>query len=1070
MSFFQQSVLNKYLQQLNDKAVTAGYEQFKTFFFNPEIQKNIDEAKEEQFQEGFLRELFVKILGYTINPEPNYNLTTEFKNETGSKKADGAILPPLSFGEGTIPMKSESGVRSKSESGVRRAIAVIELKGTNTPDLGIVEQQAFNYKNNQTGCEYVIISNFAKLRFFIHDAVSHIEFNLFTLSADEFKLLWLCLHKDSIFKGIPEKIKQESISAEDKVTKQLYADYSVFKNELWQDLVKNNPALDKLLLYQKSQKLLDRFLFIYFSEDKGLLPPNSISEIIKQWEELKERDEYRPLYDRIKKYFGYMNQGWKGKTYEIFAYNGGLFQPDELLDNFKIGDEVLSRHMQKLSTYNFSSEVDVNILGHIFEHSLSEIEAVTAQLEGKEHDESKSKRKKDGVFYTPKYITKYIVENTVGKLCEEKKTQFQIIEEEFAKGRKNRKKETIKSLDAQLKQYRQWLLGITICDPACGSGAFLNQALDFLIKEHRYIDELHALLLGGRIIFQDVENHILENNIYGVDINEESTEIARLSLWLRTAQKGRKLSSLNNNIRCGNSLIDAPTVAGDKAFNWQKEFPAVFANGGFDVVIGNPPYVRQELLGDFKDYFSKNYKVFNFSSDLFAYFYEKAFTILKPNGIFSFISNTFDKTTAGIDLRKYLKANVKFIKLIDFTQIQIFEGATTYPIILIAQNNSTGLEKNTFVYSKIPSTANPKGIDIEYYNKTIVEQNSLDENNWTFNSKEANKVSAKIQKHKTIREKFTKCYYGIKTGFNEAFIITSKEKEIILKNSPADVELIKPFYEGVDLDKWNAPVIDKYIIFTRRGTDIEKYPGIKAWLEVNKEKLEPRNNPEQTVGRKPGPYKWFEIQDSVDYYKLFESPKITWANLQASNRFCFDDKGYYINAPSVIFPTDNKALLALINSKLIWYFLTSICVVRSGGYIEVKPQYFEQIPIPDIELNNEHPLAAKAESNIKTTKQLQEASQKFQRSIERKFELTELSNKLQEWYQLSYAEFVKELAKKKKKLSPSDEAEWETYFLQEQKKAQELKANIDATDKEIDQMVYELYELTEEEIRIVEGK
>ena len=130
-------------------------------------------------------------------------------------------------------------------------------------------------------------------------------------------------------------------------------------------------------------------------------------------------------------------------------------------------------------------------------------------------------------------------------------------------------------------------LGITICDPACGSGA-LVEALNFLIDEHKYIDELRASLFGESIQFSDITAIILENNLYGVDINEESVEIAKLSLWLRTAQKGRKLTSLSDNLKCGNSLIDDPEVAGDKAFNWENEFPEVFAKGGFDVVIGNP--------------------------------------------------------------------------------------------------------------------------------------------------------------------------------------------------------------------------------------------------------------------------------------------------------------------------------------------------------------------------------------------------------------------------------------------------------------------------------------------------
>ena len=191
----------------------------------------------------------------------------------------------------------------------------------------------------------------------------------------------------------------------------------------------------------------------------------------------------------------------------------------------------------------------------------------------------------------------------------------------------------------QLQQYREWLLQITILDPACGSGAFLNAALQFLMAEHKLIDEMEAKVAGSAIVFQDVENSILEHNLYGVDINEESVEIAQLALWLRTAKPHRKLNSLNENIKCGNSLISDPAIAGEKAFDWQKEFPKVFERGGFDVVIGNPPYVRAEILAE-KDinYYRDNYKVFNTDGDLFSYFYEKGMSMLKTHGLFGFIS------------------------------------------------------------------------------------------------------------------------------------------------------------------------------------------------------------------------------------------------------------------------------------------------------------------------------------------------------------------------------------------------------------------------------------------------
>ena len=289
--------------------------------------------------------------------------------------------------------------------------------------------------------------------------------------------------------GVPLKVKEESLLAEENITKQLYKDYSAFRTDMWRNMAKNHPQDDQFMLFKKTQKLLDRFLFIFFAEDSGLLPPNSISKIIEKWKQDTDWGEDRKLYDIYKQYFGFINKGRpaRGERAEIFGYNGGLFQDDLILDNIKIDDEILLKHTEKLTAYDFQSEVDVNILGHIFENSLNEIENITAELEGQEIDKSKSKRKRDGVFYTPKYITKYIVDNTVGKLCEEKKAELNITDERFGQSGKRSKKGI-----ADLQAYKDWLLDLKICDPACGSGAFLNQALEFLIDEHQYLDELTA--------------------------------------------------------------------------------------------------------------------------------------------------------------------------------------------------------------------------------------------------------------------------------------------------------------------------------------------------------------------------------------------------------------------------------------------------------------------------------------------------------------------------------------------------------------------------------------------------
>jgi hypothetical protein len=299
MGLFQQSVLNKYLNEASQTEMKAAYQKLTAYFHNPVIQQNIRDSKEEQWQGGFLTELFVKVFGYTMNPNPDYNLTTEYRNERGAKKADGALL----------------------KDGA--AIGVIELKSTTTKDLEAIRLQAFDYKANQSKCVYVITSNFEKVRFYIHNAVEFEEFDLFRLTWEHFQLMWLCLAKENLLSGIPLQIKEASILKEENVTKKIYVDYSRFKYDLYNDLVANNLNHEifkdkeekdiRLLLFKKSQKLLDRFLFILFGEDRGLLPANSISKIIEKWNDDTEWGDSKPLYDIFKQYFSFLNTGRPAK-------------------------------------------------------------------------------------------------------------------------------------------------------------------------------------------------------------------------------------------------------------------------------------------------------------------------------------------------------------------------------------------------------------------------------------------------------------------------------------------------------------------------------------------------------------------------------------------------------------------------------------------------------------------------------------------------------------------------------------------------------------------------------------
>lgn len=1000
MYLFQKTVTEKYLKTQNPEILLQKWNVFIEHFHDLTKQENIRNLKEEQYQGEFLIDLFVNVLGYTKSPNPNFNLTTEYKNIKDSKKADGAIII------------------NDSVKGI------IELKGTNTTDLSKIESQAFGYKNNQEGCKYVITSNFEKLRFYIDNAIEHLEFNLFTLTRDEFNILYLCLGYENVAADIPEKIKKESVSQEDTITKKLYKDYSIFKRELFQSLVAQNPEFDQLELFKKSQKLLDRLLFLFFGEDRGLLPPNSVRLILQQWNKLKDLDEYVPLYDRFKKYFGYLNTGFSGKQFDVFAYNGGLFKPDEVLDQIKIDDTLLYTHTHKLSEYDFDSEVDVNILGHIFENSLNEIDEIKAQLEGQEIDKSKTKRKKDGVFYTPKYITKYIVENTVGKLCAEKKQELGIVEEDYFTDKKRQQK-TKELLLQKLKDYREWLLEMTIIDPACGSGAFINEALNFLIAEHKYIDELETKLLGGGFVFPNIENSILENNLFGVDLNEESVEIAKLSLWLRTAQPNRKLNDLNNNIKCGNSLIDDPEIAGDKAFNWEKEFPQVFAKGGFDVVIGNPPY-GVNFNDEEKKYLSKfDSLVPDF--EIYIYFISLYKNILNENGLLSYIfPNTFLSTLFGKRYREEIFNNVNVYQIVDLSNDNTFVDASVRTCIFSFANSKGDCS------SKFLKVENREFIEVETYSKKQI-LNEIENLFSLFSQNPAEKkIIEKIHNNKTLNQ-----YYEVSQGLipydkyrgHDEYTIKNRIWHSEFKKD----ETYKKELKGGDVNRYNI-----------------SWNG-KLWISYGEWLAAPRDK------------------------KFFVKERILVREITADRLFCAYCEEEYYNTPSAINIINEKGIinlkfaLAILNSNLIgWLHNKTSPKAGKGLFPKILINDIRNIPLVEIPLELQQLYVNYADKMISLNKELQEVSEKFQRTLKRKFSLEDLSKKLQDWYNLSFADFIKELGKQKVKLSLTEEAEWEDYFITEQQKAQSIKNTITQTDKEIDQMVYELYGLTEEEIEIVE--
>jgi type I restriction-modification system DNA methylase subunit len=808
-----------------------------------------------------------------------------------------------------------------------------------------------------------------------------------------------------------------------------------------------------------------------------------VRTINSQWKELREKyDEYFPLYDRFKKYFGYLNTGKQDEIHDIFAYNGGLFAPDEILDSIRIDDAILYRHTLQISLYDFDSEVSVNVLGHIFEHSLNELEEIQSELEGKTVEKTKTRRKKDGVFYTPKYITKYIVDTTIGKLCEEKKNEIGIVEEEYEKDRKGRKKAILTQLNEQLETYRNWLLELTICDPACGSGAFLNQALEFLIAEHTYIDELQAKLLDSAFVFPNIENQILEKNLFGVDINEESVEIAKLSLWLRTARKGRKLTTLNDNIKCGNSLIDDAEIAGEKAFNWQKEFPHIFEKGGFDVVIGNPPYLRIQGLKDaypkLTNFYDNTYESATGNYDIYVLFIEKSMKLINDKGQISFIlPHKFLISEFGEGIRKFLAEQKAVDSLLHFEEHLVFE-VTTYTCIL----NLTK-KQNDFLYFKY---INPLEINLPF-DWSRMDTTNLNSDKWNLMSQTKINLFEKLKKQPfTAKDIFSKIFTGLQTSADSIYLIEGKIENNVLigysksldKTIEIEKELVKPLLKGQDVSKYNPPKNTYFVIFpywlengkAREMTEEEiqkQFPKGYEYLKANETEL---RNREKGKMDKEG---WF-LYIYPKSLSSFDQPKIITPEISLGTNMTFDEGVMYHSTTIYSFILKKPSLevykfyLSILNSSLMWFYLMNTGTVLRGGYFRFKTKYLFPFPLPTVPQNNQ-PFIDLANKMLSLNEDFSSKKNRFLGRIKQVFELDKLSRKLESFYTLDFKDFVKELAKKKVVLSLSQQDEWQEYFDNYKKEVSTLHNEIQSTDNQIDNLVFELYGLTEEEIAIVKG-
>ncbi|HQU46626.1 MAG TPA: Eco57I restriction-modification methylase domain-containing protein [Pirellulales bacterium] len=523
----------------------------------------------------------------------------------------------------------------------------------------------------------------------------------------------------------------------------------------------------------------------------------------------------------------------------------------------------------------------------------------------------------------------------------------------------------------------------------------------------------------------------MENNLYGVDLNEEAIEICRLSLWIKTAERGKVLTSLDHTIRVGNSVVSDPAEH-EKAFDWHAEFPEVFgevrsAQGGFDVVVGNPPYVRQELLSDIKPYLQREYRSYHGMADLYVYFYERGLRLLRPGGLLSMIvTNKWMKSGYGEPLRRFFAESAWIESVVDFGHAkQIFEDADVFPSIIVARKPTAVPKPKTAKLCVIPR----EQLRIDDLSRQIEHDgvalplNQLGADTWQLEPSGVTALLEKIRRNGAPLAEYagTRPYRGVVTGFNDAFLIDGKIRNALLADDPKCSEIILPYLRGQDIDRWASDWVGLWMIFARRGIEIDAYPSVKAHLSRFKKQLEPKPADwvgDRWPGRKPGTYRWFEIQDSIDYWREFAKPKIMYQDIAWRAQFCVDRRGMMGNNTIHFLPSDDSWILAVLNSPIAWWFSWRSAQHGKDEALRLFTAYVEQFRIPSATAAQRDEAMVASNRLIQICEQRQSVRRTLLDWLRVEHEIEKPSQKLQSPFDLDSDAFVSEVKKARARKNP----------------------------------------------------
>ena len=710
-------------------------------------------------------------------------------------------------------------------------------------------QKAINYSFNK-GCTWAVLTNFKEIRVF-NAFIKDQENELFRLSydqyllSDRFEQLWL-LSKESFIQGTIVKEAEKWGRKEQKIPidKQLLSDLTTFRELLSKNIAKKNTDknLTEYELDEAVQRILDRFVFIRNCEDKGME---------NKW--LWERKNEKNVLKALREIFSYYNQSYDSEIFER-----------HLCDALGIDDDILSkvidglyRSNDKSVWYDFSL-IEADVLGNIYELYLGHILSKTKKRAKLQN--GSAYRKEQGIYYTPTYIVDFIIRNTLGEVLKNKRVNID---------------------------------RIRVLDPACGSGSFLLKAFDILDDYQKNRQTAQIELPFKKKI------RILQNNIFGVDLDNKAIEIARLNLLLKIAERKEKLPTLRNNIICGNSLIDDPTVAGyDKAFSWEERFQAVFNSGGFDVLVGNPPYQSMENMNKaYREYYytqvengQHRYSTAQAKSNLYAIFLEKAITLTKPNGYigmitpFSWLSNS-----SFLNLRK--------IFIYDMCPISIH----LFPVGIF---QDVGIATSIIIIRKTKAKRNHKIYVYDFRNSTLVDIPKI------INS--SNNKYCLSFKQNVFREN-NDLIFSVIPQTTHSNIINKIEKDCV---SLDKLVCIDRGCDTADNDKYTG---DKYIKTQNSKPILLGKCFGRYWANWNGLYLYylPEDMKSDKKTARPGDYKRFEQEKLIIYRFLDEKKRIT-AYHDVDKYYCFGS--CFVVTRSNPPELDLKYIIAIVNSKLAAYY------------------------------------------------------------------------------------------------------------------------------------------------------